>query len=71
MIPISNRVGSPLGGESMATYSLGSGVKVHTYKNVITRRYLNIDGSGQCYRYIPQSEYIRISIAEASAWAFS
>lgn len=35
----------------MASYPLGQGRTVHTYKHHDTRRYLNIDDRGTFYRY--------------------
>jgi len=41
---------------------------VHLYKHVITRRYLNLDGAGNCYVWDGQGEdvgnYISVNFAE-------
>ena len=46
-----------------------SGQVVHTYKHWETRRYLNMDETGQCYAY-KQGGYAQITDEEAFAHVF-
>lgn len=49
----------------MALYPTTAGVTIHTYKHRDTRRYLNIDDDGMCYRYASDGCYKAISADEA------
>lgn len=40
-----------------ANDALVGGHNVYTYRHRLTRRYLNLDWSGQCYSYRPPSDY--------------
>jgi hypothetical protein len=50
-----------------------TGVKVFLYKDIITRGYINVDGTGKLYRYEYGLEgsriddYVKISLVEALA----
>lgn len=49
-------------------------IRVHGYKNIVTRRYLHLDMDGNAYRFQgfdSHVEYLPISAATAIEWAFA
>jgi hypothetical protein len=49
---------------------MGRSEEIHLYKHVYTRRYLNIDPGGTCFRYSPQG-YEPVGLEEAIEHVFS
>ena len=49
---------------------MGRSGEIFLYKHIDTRRYLNIDSTGACFRYLPEG-YQAIGRAEAIARVFS
>lgn len=40
---------------------------IHCYKNILTRRYLNLDDDGNVYRYNPVNKCYELLLSKAEA----
>ena len=49
---------------------MGCSEKIHLYKHIDTRRYLNVDRTGNCFRFSSRG-YQPIELEEAIAHVFS
>jgi hypothetical protein len=65
--PLESMLGSDLCHDFMY---IGRSEQIYFYKHVETRRYLNIDPTGTCFRYSPEG-YQPIGLAEAIEHVFS